>query len=330
MDVGKELRQARLARGLTLEQVSVATRLTYALLYAIEHNNVGGMPLDYVRAYVHDFAHQVGLDPDNLSKRYIAQFEITTVPPAPTEPFDLEIAGHSDAETTPDYALRSDADLARPPHSELPSRSGWGARTTQLAVLVLVAVISAQTGFMVGWNRAHQQADVVDDARITAISVDAERSSAPAEPDPALPEPDPDAGRVSEVVPAISATTGATDLSGEWTMTNEVQTSGLQAFRGLQLVYELELHQNGDKVSGTGRKISENGKSLQGAARTPITLSGTVDDDRVHLTFRETGRRRESGGSFQFQLSDDGSLRGTFESDAAQSSGQSVVRRALP
>jgi hypothetical protein len=113
-------------------------------------------------------------------------------------------------------------------------------------------------------------------------------------------------------------------------VTNEVQTSGLRTFQGLQLVYELELQQNGANVSGTGRKISENGRALRGAARTPITLSGTVDGDRVHLTFREKGRRRESGGSLQFQLADDGSLRGRFESDATNSTGQSIVRRALP
>lgn len=71
MDVGAELRQARLARGFTLEQVSAATRVTHERLDAIERNNVLGMPLVYVRGYVREFAREVGLDPDDVTERYI-------------------------------------------------------------------------------------------------------------------------------------------------------------------------------------------------------------------------------------------------------------------
>ena len=111
-------------------------------------------------------------------------------------------------------------------------------------------------------------------------------------------------------------------------MTNEVQDSSVKSIRGLRLQYQLQLQQDGQQVTGKGQKVSENGRALRQAARTPITVAGTVDGDTVHLSFRELGRRRESGGTFQFQLAEDGSLRGTFESDAVQSSGQSIVRRA--
>lgn len=329
MDVGEELRRARLARGFTLEQVSAATRVTYERLDAIERNNVVGMPLVYVRGYVREFAREVGLDPDDVTERYIVQFETTTAPPATTEPFDLEIPAASDVGTTPDHRLY-DADLdrshdseARPHDSEAPRRAASGPGPAQWAVLVLVAVVATQIGFMVGWSGARHLSLTADNARSTVASVDAERDSAPTKPDQ-------DAARVSAAAPTTSTATAATDLTGGWTMTNEVQTSGLRTFQGLQLVYELELQQNGVNVSGTGRKISENGRTLRRAARTLITLSGTVDGDRVHLTFHEKGRRRESGGSFEFQLANDGLLRGTFESDAAKSSGQSIVRRALP
>lgn len=309
MDVGAELRQARLARGFTLEQVSAATRVTHERLDAIERNNVLGMPLVYVRGYVREFAREVGLDPDDVTERYIAQFETTTAPPATAEPFDPEIAAPSDAGATPD--------------DRLPKRSASGPGAAQWAVLVLVAVVATQMGFMIGWSRARHASPTAVDARSNVAWVDADRGSAPTEPEQ-------DAARVSAVAPTTSTATAATDLTGGWTMTNDVQTSGLRAFQGLQLVYELELQQNGVNVSGTGRKISENGRALRGAARTPITLSGTVDGDRVHLTFREQGRRRESGGSFEFQRANDGSLLGTFESDAAKSRGQSIVRRASP
>jgi cytoskeletal protein RodZ len=322
MDVGEELRRARLARGFTLEQVSAATRVTYERLDAIERNNVLGMPLVYVRGYVREFAREVGLDPDDVTDRYLAQFETTTAPPAPTEPSDVGIAAPSNAGTTPDDTFY-DADLNRSHASEAPGRSGWGPGPAQWAVLVLVGIVATQIGFMVGWSSARHASPAADDARSTAASVDAERGSAPTTPDH-------DAARASAVAPTTSTTTAATDLSGGWTMTNEVQTSALRTFQGLQLVYELELQHHGVIVSGTGRKISENGRALRGSARTPITLSGTVDGDRVHVTFREQGRRRESGGNFEFQLASDGSLRGTFESDAAKSRGQSIVRRSLP
>jgi transcriptional regulator with XRE-family HTH domain len=333
MDVGEVLRQARLARGLTLEQVSAVTRVPEERLYAIERNNVLGMPLVYVRGYVRAFAHEVGLDPDDLTERYIAQFATTTSSAPTTEPFKLEnVAILSDAGTTPadslddgdDLDLYDGDDIDRPNASEPPRRSTWGPRATQWAVLVLVAVVAAETGFMVGWSRGRHTSTAADDSPSTAAaaSVAVESGFEPTKPDP-------DAERVSVVEPTTSTTTVATNLKGGWTMTNKVEKSELRTFRGLRLVYELELHQNGTDVSGTGRKISENGRALRGAARTPITLSGTVDGDRVHLTFREKGRRRESGGSLEFQRAKDGSLRGTFESDAAKSSGQSIVRRAL-
>ena len=322
MHVGEELKQARLARGLTLQQVAAATRVRSGRLYAIEHNDVVGMPMVYVRGYVREFAREVGLDPDDVTERYIAQFETTTEPPVTAGSLELDspaVTPH--AETASAGGLDDGHDRERTHDSAARRRSAWGPRSAQWAVLVLVGLIGAEIGFMLGWSGARRASPVTGDARSTAASVEAEGGSAPTQPEP---------DAVPAVASAPSTTTVATDLSGGWTMTNQVQKSGRRAFQGLQLVYELELQQDGANISGTGRKISENGRALRGAARTPITLSGTVDGDRVHFTFREKGRRRESGGSFQFELGDDGALRGTFESDAATSSGESIVRRAMP
>jgi hypothetical protein len=72
---------------------------------------------------------------------------------------------------------------------------------------------------------------------------------------------------------------------------------------------------------GSGRKIAENGTPLQRAAQTPITVLGTVSGDQLMLTFVERGARRESAGTFVLRRESDESLRGTFSSDAAKSSG---------
>ena len=357
MDVGAELRQARLARGLTLEQISAETRVASARLDAIERNNMLGMPLIYVRGYVREFARTVGLDPDDLTERYIAQFTTTTSALVLAdlanmaddeaqiaeieEPITAQRVTVSDTSLAADYPLRDHQDPDPAPPGPIESRF-WRSRQGQWATLVVVTITAAAIGFMIGWN-SDRQASVgnVQEEEVGERRSDAEHAGGATNetaPAPATPASVPDAPASREDAsiatrapnPALTETTASVpvDLDGTWTMTNEVQDSSVKTFRGLRLQYQLQLQQDGRRVTGKGQKVSENGRSVRKAARTPITVAGTVDGDKVHLTFREQGRRRESGGTFQFQLAGDGSLRGTFESDAARSSGQSIVRRA--
>ena len=359
MHVGEELREARLARGLSLEQVSATTKVTFAMLNAIERNNVIGMPLVYLRGYVREFAKHVGLDPDDVTSRYIAQFETSdiaqfetsTAQPAPMPP---ETA--SDDGVTPSFA---DLPIAREwpmrdePRLEMllePStmlRVSAGPRRVRPAVLVLAALAAAELGFLIGWSgsRGSMWVDAPAVAERTEanaaadeIRADTVRAEQAAGADPSLPPAQattatPTRGETDAAALAAESTSSgtreaATNLDGEWTLSNEVQSSSLATFRGLRLEYRLRLQQNGAHVTGEGEKISENGRPLRRSARTPITLAGTIDGDRVSLTFLEKGRKRESGGTFQLQLIEDGTLRGAFESDAARSRGQAVARRA--
>jgi hypothetical protein len=74
--------------------------------------------------------------------------------------------------------------------------------------------------------------------------------------------------------------------------------------------------------------MTENGHALPLPRRTPVAVAGTLDGRRLELTFTERGAQRSSGGSLSLEVSDDGTLRGTFESDAANARGTSVAQRA--
>jgi penicillin-binding protein 1A len=120
----------------------------------------------------------------------------------------------------------------------------------------------------------------------------------------------------------------SSDLSGWWEMTNTIQSTNYAQYKGLRLGYRLQLEQDGDRISGRGQKWSENGRNLPSSARTPITVTGTVDGDTVTLRFTERGAKRTTGGSFSWELSADRTaLKGSFESSAAKTSGRSVAYR---
>lgn len=83
MDVGLELRQARERRGLSLQQISNTTKISLRVLQAIEASDAARLPAPvFTRSFVRTYAAQVGLDPDDVSPRYLEQF----VPPEPSEP----------------------------------------------------------------------------------------------------------------------------------------------------------------------------------------------------------------------------------------------------
>lgn len=82
-DIGGRLRRAREARGLSLHDLATRTRLSLAVLQAIEQNAFtrlpGGM---YRKAYVRILAAEVGLDGHQIAADYGALYEPPIEPPA--------------------------------------------------------------------------------------------------------------------------------------------------------------------------------------------------------------------------------------------------------
>ena len=76
MDVGLELRQARERRGLTVHDLSDITKISPRVLKAIDTCDESGLPAAvYTRAFVKSYAREVGLDPADTVRRYLAQFD---------------------------------------------------------------------------------------------------------------------------------------------------------------------------------------------------------------------------------------------------------------
>lgn len=83
-DIGSRLRHAREQRGLALQDIANATKISMVVLKAIERNDFAQLPGGlFTRSYIRAFAGEVGLNPDEITSEYRAQFEIAS----PEEPF---------------------------------------------------------------------------------------------------------------------------------------------------------------------------------------------------------------------------------------------------
>ena len=117
-------------------------------------------------------------------------------------------------------------------------------------------------------------------------------------------------------------------ISGHWELTHHVEATSYQPFQDMLLGYELNLQQDGNRLYGQGRKVSENGVMLPRAQRTPIEVAGRIQNGQVVLSFTEIGGSRTSRGTIRWRVSPgDDDVEGRFTSDAADSSGASSGRR---
>jgi hypothetical protein len=127
--------------------------------------------------------------------------------------------------------------------------------------------------------------------------------------------------------PAASA---VPDLSGNWSVVNTVEQTSYQAYKNMKVGFNVSINQTGKDFTGTGEKISENGRNLPAAGRTPIVVKGTIDGDRVEATFSENGAMRPTNGRFVWRIDKTSrGLTGTFVSNAARSSGKSSATKEL-
>lgn len=71
MDVGARLKEARVAKGLSLESLQETTKIQKRYLIAIEEGNFHLLPGKfYARAFIKEYASAVGLDPDELLEEH--------------------------------------------------------------------------------------------------------------------------------------------------------------------------------------------------------------------------------------------------------------------
>ena len=139
MDVGATLRDAREQRGLSVHQLSHATKISVTILRAIETNRMDKVPDGiFLRGFLRAYAREVGLNPEDTVRRYLAQFEPVTYIVERAKPGTGEVR----AEHTP--AVGDERGLAEAERRV--TRVPW------LSVLMLVISVAAY--YAVTWWRA--------------------------------------------------------------------------------------------------------------------------------------------------------------------------------
>ncbi|QKV92220.1 DUF4115 domain-containing protein [Streptomyces sp. NA02950] len=89
--VGSALRQARIAAGLTIDEVSTSTRVRVPIVQGIEQDDFSRCGGDvYARGHIRVLARAVGLDPDGLIAQFDADHGGRPVPTAPAPLFEAE------------------------------------------------------------------------------------------------------------------------------------------------------------------------------------------------------------------------------------------------
>ncbi len=66
----EELRKERIAKNISLSEISARTRISVKFLEAIEQGAFDVLPQTYVRAFIQEYADQVGLSPAEVLKKY--------------------------------------------------------------------------------------------------------------------------------------------------------------------------------------------------------------------------------------------------------------------
>ena len=70
---GEELRRERLIRGVSLEEISAATKISVRLLTALEASDVRKLPAPvFTRGFIRAYARHLGLDMDEMVNAYLA------------------------------------------------------------------------------------------------------------------------------------------------------------------------------------------------------------------------------------------------------------------
>ena len=86
---GEALRRHREQSGVTIESIAQQTKISGALLRALEQGDCSRWPTGiYSRSYIRDYAVAIGLDPDDLATQFSECFATTAYPDGPEKPPD--------------------------------------------------------------------------------------------------------------------------------------------------------------------------------------------------------------------------------------------------
>ena len=215
--VGRALQQARIAAGLTVDDISSATRVRIAIVHAIEADDFAPCGGDvYARGHIRTLAKAVRLDPAELLAQYDADHGGR---PAPTPAAPL-----------------FEAERIRPERR--------GPNWTAAMVAAIVAVIGfVGFTFVKGGDDGGSEASVAEGAQPTA---DGSASPSAKPKKPADPKPDPSESAIAaaprdKVTVKVSADEGRSWISAH-------DHNGRQLFDGLLKQGDSKTFQDNEKI----------------------------------------------------------------------------------
>ena len=119
-DFGARMRRMREERGVSLRQIADTTKLSVGALEALERNDISRLPGGiFSRGFVRSYAVEVGLDPEQTVREFLAQFP-------------------SDSVTLGSPQTRS-VDL----NNDKPEGRGTGMMIVMVAISLVIAVVIA-------------------------------------------------------------------------------------------------------------------------------------------------------------------------------------------
>jgi cytoskeletal protein RodZ len=196
-DFGGKLRQARERRGVSLRQVSSATKISLGVLEALERNDVSKLPGGiFSRAFVRSYASEVGLDPDETIRDFVSEFSkedaaaVQSAPPVPPPAAPRA----SDADRAATRFAPQPARRTKPAVEIVPDESEFESQQRMATVVLRLVMVSVPLVLVILYFSLRGPA---------AIDADASRPSRPA-PEAAPPPAPMDA----TVAPVGAATAG--------------------------------------------------------------------------------------------------------------------------
>jgi len=143
--LGVYLRAERERRGLTLKTISENTKVSLPLLEGLEADNISRWPGGiFRRAFVRSYAESVGLDPDDVFRRFERQYRPSAPEPDGTESdlaqAELEVLEHTGvARRAPSHGVA------------VPKRARYLGTAADLTVAAVLAFGSAAAGSRLLW-----------------------------------------------------------------------------------------------------------------------------------------------------------------------------------
>ncbi|MEE1790455.1 DUF4115 domain-containing protein [Streptomyces sp. BE308] len=212
--IGRVLQQARIAAGLTVEEVSSSTRVRIPIVHAIEEDDFSRCGGDvYARGHIRTLARAVGIDPEPLVEQYDAEHGGRPAPTPAAPLFEAE-------------RIRSE-----------PRRPNWTA--------AMVAAIVAVVGF-VGFTLFNGDDEPANTAQVAEGSTPDKATAKPAASKPADPKPVPSESAIAaaprdKVTVKLSATQGKSWISAK-------DHNGRLLFDGLLLQDESKTFQDKERI----------------------------------------------------------------------------------